>query len=97
MSQPRCDNRILLYAAIIVLLILLIAWANRGTAAPMRRPPPEPVVQVKLRDLLDAIPRKEAAEIASRLRSIEERLTAIEGKLPPVVPAPAVAPLGKPR
>ena len=86
----------------VTLIVTALLAASLLAAAPAtRRTPPdkpqEMTVQLKLRDLLDAIPRKEAGEIAARLKAIEERLTAIEAKLQGPAPLPAPEPLGKPQ
>lgn len=79
-----------------VALGILCLWRIDTAAAAPRPRPPEQTVQIKLRDLLDAIPRKTAEQILARLTKIEERLTAIEAKLPGAAPLPALEPLGKP-
>lgn len=71
------------------------APAHAATAPAVReKASADQTIQIKLKDLLDAVPRRTAEQILARLSRIEERLTAIEAKLPPVVPAPAVDPLG---
>lgn len=53
----------------------------------------EQTIQVKLRDLLDMVPRKDAAETNLHLKAIEARLAAIEGLLKAApVPLPAPVP-----
>jgi len=82
----------------IPLILTSLLAASLLAAAPLsRRPdPPEQTIQLKLRDLLDAIPRKTAEQILAKLTAIEGRLAAIEKRLPPAgVPAPE--PLGSQR
>lgn len=89
-----------------LILASLLAASLLIAAPATRRPPPEPTAQIKLRDLLELVPRKESPEgkeIIARLARIEERLTAIEQRLPGAVPiplpgvAPPPAPQGAPR
>jgi hypothetical protein len=87
---------------------VLVLGADAGTAKiPSRSPsqhqhplpaPPVPSreiqqIQVKLRDLIELVPREgakaELAQIEKRLAAIEARLTAIEARLPAPLPVPA--------
>lgn len=82
-------------AAILLAALVLGPLSWQALAAP--RPTtlrPEHVVQVKLRDLFDMVPRKDAAEVIARLKAIEERLVAIEALLRNApVPLPAPVPV----
>lgn len=84
----------------------LLLAASLAAAPPRRLPSPEQTVQIKLRDLLELVPRKaspDQQEIIARLKAIEERLAVIERLLrqasspvqPPTLPEPV--PAGGPR
>jgi hypothetical protein len=98
MRTEGISNRVLFVFWLAVVACILYLWRiDTATAAPIPKPP-EQTVQIKLRDLLDAIPRKTAEQILARLTAIEARLDKIEQKMPGgPVPIPSPEPLGKPR
>lgn len=81
-----------LWALPVMGLIVFSYAIGRADAAP--RATPDQTIQVKLRDLLDMVPRKDAAEVLLRLKAIEDRLAAIEGLLRAApIPLPAPVPV----
>ena len=79
-----------LIAGGLAFLVLIVGTCFQGAGAAPRTTP-EQVIQIKLRDLLDMVPRKDAAEVLLRLKAIEERLAAIEAHLKGTpVPLPAL-------
>ena len=96
----RAQTLLLGATCLLLLLLSFLGGAEVGAvAAPARAPrtTADQVIQVKLRDLFDIVPKKDeksAAEIILRLVMIEQRLAAIEGHLKSApIPLPAPVPV----
>lgn len=88
--RPRDVDDALWFGIAAVVIVVILYLSSLFYEARRHAPPrAEQTVQIKLRDLIDMVPRdsEKTAEILRKLTSIEERLAAIEqilrGQSPP--------------